>query len=32
MENNWLGSKSGQGFYKKVKGENGKNTILRFRP
>ena len=28
MENNWLGSKSGQGFYKKIKGENGKNTIL----
>jgi len=28
MENNWLGSKSGQGFYKKVKGENGKNMIL----
>jgi 3-hydroxyacyl-CoA dehydrogenase len=28
MENNWLGSKSGQGFYKKIKGENGKNRIL----
>lgn len=28
MENNWLGSKTGQGFYKKVKGENGKSEIL----
>ncbi len=28
QENNWLGSKSGQGFYKKVKGENGKSEIL----
>ena len=28
MENQWLGSKSGQGFYKKVKGENGKSEIL----
>ena len=28
MENKWLGSKSGQGFYKKVKDENGKNQIL----
>ena len=27
-ENNWLGSKSGQGFYKKEKDENGKRTIL----
>jgi 3-hydroxyacyl-CoA dehydrogenase len=27
-ENNWLGSKSGQGFYKKVKDANGKSTIL----
>ncbi len=26
--NNWLGSKTGQGFYKKVKGENGKSQIL----
>jgi 3-hydroxyacyl-CoA dehydrogenase len=28
IENNWLGSKTGQGFYKKVKGENGKSEIL----
>ena len=28
VENNWLGSKSGQGFYKKEKDENGKKTIL----
>jgi 3-hydroxyacyl-CoA dehydrogenase len=28
VENNWLGSKSGQGFYKKVKGEDGKSNIL----
>jgi 3-hydroxyacyl-CoA dehydrogenase len=28
MDNNWLGSKTGQGFYKKVKGENGKSEIL----
>lgn len=28
MENKWLGSKSGQGFYKKTKDENGKRTIL----
>ena len=28
MENNWLGSKSGQGFYKKVKGDDGKSEIL----
>ncbi|WP_435415632.1 3-hydroxyacyl-CoA dehydrogenase NAD-binding domain-containing protein [Polaribacter aestuariivivens] len=27
MENKWLGSKTGQGFYKKVKGENGKSEI-----
>lgn len=27
-ENNWLGSKTGQGFYKKVKDENGKSKIL----
>ena len=25
---NWLGSKSGQGFYQKVKDENGKSKIL----
>ena len=28
VENNWLGSKSGQGFYKKEKDENGKKNIL----
>jgi 3-hydroxyacyl-CoA dehydrogenase len=28
VENNWLGSKSGQGFYKKVKGEGGGKEIL----
>ncbi|MCB0397228.1 MAG: enoyl-CoA hydratase/isomerase family protein [Flavobacteriales bacterium] len=28
VENKWLGSKSGQGFYKKVKGEGGKSDIL----
>ena len=28
VEKNWLGSKSGQGFYKKEKDENGKKTIL----
>ncbi len=28
MKNKWLGSKSGQGFYKKVKGDNGKSEIL----
>ncbi|MGD1846472.1 MAG: 3-hydroxyacyl-CoA dehydrogenase NAD-binding domain-containing protein [Salibacteraceae bacterium] len=28
VENNWLGSKTKQGFYKKVKGENGKSQIL----
>lgn len=28
QENNWLGSKTGQGFYKKVKGEGGKSEIL----
>lgn len=27
VENNWLGDKSGQGFYKKVKGANGKSEI-----
>ncbi len=27
-ENNWLGDKTKQGFYKKVKGENGKSEIL----
>ena len=28
IENNWLGSKTGQGFYKKVKGDKGKSEIL----
>lgn len=28
VENNWLGSKTKQGFYKKVKDENGKSQIL----
>ncbi len=28
MENKWLGSKSGQGFYKKIKGDDGRSEIL----
>lgn len=28
LDNNWLGSKSGQGFYKKIKDDNGKSKIL----
>lgn len=28
VDNNWLGSKTSQGFYKKVKDEKGKSTIL----
>ncbi len=28
VDNKWLGSKSGQGFYKKVKGDDGKSDIL----
>ncbi|NND63620.1 MAG: 3-hydroxyacyl-CoA dehydrogenase [Flavobacteriaceae bacterium] len=28
MENKWLGSKSGQGFYKKVKDDDGRSEIL----
>lgn len=28
QENNWLGSKTGQGFYKKVKHEDGSSEIL----
>ena len=28
VENNWLGSKTNQGFYKKVVDENGKKNIL----
>lgn len=28
VENNWLGSKTKQGFFKKIKGEDGKSEIL----
>ena len=28
LKNNWLGSKSGQGFYKKVKNDDGSSEIL----
>ncbi len=28
VENQWLGSKSGQGFYKKISGKDGKSEIL----
>ncbi len=28
QENKWLGDKTGQGFYKKIKGEGGKSEIL----
>jgi len=28
IANNWLGDKTGQGFYKKIKGEKGKSEIL----
>ncbi|WP_250434428.1 3-hydroxyacyl-CoA dehydrogenase/enoyl-CoA hydratase family protein [Hanstruepera flava] len=28
MENKWLGSKTGQGFYKKIKDDKGKSEIL----
>ncbi|QEH40702.1 3-hydroxyacyl-CoA dehydrogenase/enoyl-CoA hydratase family protein [Chitinophaga sp. XS-30] len=28
VENNWLGDKTGQGFYKKTKGEGGRTEIL----
>jgi len=28
MENKWMGSKTGQGFYKKIKNEQGKSEIL----
>ena len=28
VENKWLGSKSGQGFYKKIKNDDGKSEIL----
>ena len=30
LDNNWLGDKSGQGFYKKSKDEQGKRVILSF--
>lgn len=32
IENKWLGDKTGQGFYKKVKGEGGKSEILTLNP
>lgn len=32
VENKWLGDKTGQGFYKKIKGENGKSEILTLNP
>ena len=28
VENKWLGDKTGQGFYKKVKNKEGKSEIL----
>ena len=28
VDNKWLGSKTGQGFYKKIKDDKGKSTIL----
>ncbi|ETN95980.1 3-hydroxyacyl-CoA dehydrogenase [Zhouia amylolytica AD3] len=28
MDNKWLGSKTGQGFYKKIKGDDGQSEIL----
>lgn len=28
VDNKWLGSKTGQGFYKKIKGDDGKSNIL----
>ena len=28
VENNWLGDKTGQGFFKKIKGANGQSEIL----
>jgi len=28
LNNNWLGDKTGQGFFKKIKGEGGKSEIL----
>lgn len=32
VENKWLGDKTGQGFYKKVKGDDGKSQILTLNP
>ena len=32
VENNWLGDKTGQGFYKKTKDEQGKRLILELNP
>lgn len=32
IANKWLGDKTGQGFYKKVKGEGGKSEILTLNP
>lgn len=32
VEQKWLGDKTGQGFYKKVKGEGGKSEILTLDP
>lgn len=32
VENNWLGDKTGQGFYKKTKSENGETVILELDP
>lgn len=32
VENKWLGDKTGQGFYKKIKGESGKSEILTLNP
>lgn len=31
VQRGWLGEKSGQGFYKKIKGEDGKSDILALR-
>ncbi len=32
VENNWLGDKTGQGFYKKTKDDKGKRVILELNP
>ena len=31
MENKWLGSKTGQGFYKKIKKDDGSSEIKSLR-